>query len=88
VGSRCRLDRVAAISSQKYGLSGEGELRWTLGIGANQDYSTHITSRSQGVYIDQLLERFVLQNANTVATPLVPSANITKDQCSETTEEL
>jgi len=78
VGPRCQLDPVAAVFSQKYGISGERELRWNLGMGLNRDCSTHITSLSQGEYIDKLMERFVTQNANTFTTPLVPGATITK----------
>ena len=54
---------------------------WTLGIGVNRDYDAHIISPSQEAYIDNLVERFGLQNATTVTTPLTPGAIFTKDQC-------
>ena len=84
VGSRGQLDRVAAMSGQNYGIYGEGELRGTLGIGVYRDYRTHTISISQEAYIDNLVERFGLQYANTVTTPLVDP---TKDQFPKTTEE-
>lgn len=86
VGSRTQLDRLAAMF--KYGISGEGELRWTLGIGVTRDYRTHTISLSQEAYIDNLVDRFGLQNATTVTTPLAPGAVLTKDQCPTTSEEI
>ena len=56
-------------------------MRWTLGIGVNRDYITHTISLSQESNINNLVNRFGLQNATTVATPLEPSALFTKDQC-------
>ena len=38
VGSRQQLERVARNLGRKYGISHEGEMRWTLGIGVNPDY--------------------------------------------------
>ena len=80
-GSRQQLDRVASILSQKYGISGEGEIRWTLGTGVARDRNTHTILLSQEEYINNLISRFELQNATTVTTPLEPGAILTKDQC-------
>ena len=56
--------------SAKYGISREGERRWTLGRGVNRDYITHSISFSQESYINNLVKRFDLQNAAIVTTPL------------------
>ena len=64
--------------NQKCGISREGETRWTVGIGVDRDYIAHTISLSQQSYIDDLVERFGLQNAT---TPLEPTALFTKDQC-------
>ena len=88
VGSRQQLDRVASMFNQKYGISGEGEMRWTLGIGVARDRDTHIISLSQEEYISNLVERFGLQDANTVTTPLEPGAILTREQCPTTPAEL
>ena len=74
--------------SQKYGISGKGEMHWTLGIGAARDRDTHTISLSQEEYINNLVERFGLQNANTVTTLLEPRAILTKDRCPTTPAEL
>ena len=78
VGSRQQLDRVASMFSRKYGISGKGEMRWTLGIGVSHDYGTHTISLSQEAYINNLVEHFGLQNSTTVTTQLEPSAIYTK----------
>ena len=88
VGSRQQLDRVASMFNQKYGISGEGEMRWTLGIGVARDRDTHIISLSQEEYIRNLVERFGLQDTNTVTTPLEPGAILTREQCPTTPAEL
>ena len=59
---RYQLDRVA---QQKYGITGEGELCWTLGMAVKRDFDSHIISLSQGSYVDNLVERFGLQDART-----------------------
>jgi len=74
--------------SEKCGISGEVELLWTLGIGVNRDYRTRAISVSPETYTYNSVERNGLQSANTVTTPLVSGANLTKDQCPKTTEEL
>ena len=88
VGARYQLDRVAAMFRSKYGITGEGDLHWTLGIGVVRDYEGHIISLSQQSYINNLVERFGLQNAHTVTTPLTPGTIYTKDQCPKTPEEI
>ena len=59
-GSRLQLNRVEEMFRQKYGISGEGELSWTLGIKVKRDREAHIVSISQESYIDNLLDRFGL----------------------------
>jgi len=80
VGSRQQLERVSRMFSWKYGISGEGQMRWALGIGVNRDYKAHTISISQKAHINNLMERFGLQNTTTVTTPLELSAIFTKDQ--------
>ena len=74
VGSLSQLQRVADMFKHKYGITAEGDLSWTLGIGVRRDRDARIISLSQGTYINNLVERFNLQNTTTVTTPLAPSA--------------
>jgi len=66
VGSHQQLERVVWMFNQKYGISGEGEMRWTLGLGVARDRNTHTISPLQEGYINNLVERPQLQNATTV----------------------
>ena len=86
---RClqQLNRVEEMFRQKYGISGEGESRWTLGIKVNRDREAHIVSLSQELYIDNLVERFGHHSATTVTTPLAPGTILPKDQCTTTHRE-
>ena len=70
VGAYYQLDRVAAMFHSKYSITGEGDLHRTLGIGAVRDYDTYIISISPRPYIGDLVQRFSLQNAHRVTTPL------------------
>jgi len=73
---------------QKYRISGEGEVRWTLGIGVARDRNTHTISISQEGNTNSVVERLGLQNTTTVTTPLEPGAILTKGQCPTTPVEL
>ena len=84
VGSHQQLDWVVSMFNQKYGISGKGEMCWTLRIGVACDHDTHIILLSQEEYINTLLGP---QDANTVTTPLEPSVILTKEQCPMTPAE-
>jgi hypothetical protein len=88
IGSPYQLDKVATMFRNKYGITGEGDLHWTLGIGVVRNYNTHTISLSQKSYIGNLVERFGLQDAHTVSIPLTPRAIFTKEQCPKTPEEI
>ena len=49
VGSREQLDRVADMFCHKYGISGKGDLRWTLSLKVERDFNGHKVSISQHV---------------------------------------
>jgi len=53
-----------------------------------RDFSRHTVSLSPQSYIWSLLERFALQNAQTVAIPLAPGTILTKDQWPKTPDEV
>lgn len=54
-----------------------GNIHWLLGVGITRNENTHTISLSQSAYIDQLIERFGLQDAHPVATPLEPGTDLT-----------
>lgn len=41
VGSDQRLDHMAEVFHQQYGISGRGELGWTVRIGVKHDLATY-----------------------------------------------
>ena len=84
IRSREQLDCVADMFHQKYGISGKGELRWTLGLKVKRDFNRHMVTLLQQSYIENLVERFRLQGAKTYMTPLAPGTILTKDQCPKT----
>ena len=88
VSSREELDRVADMFRRKYGISGEGDLWWTLGMKVERDFNAHIVLVSQRSYIEDLLVRFRLQKAQTITTPLAPGTILTKDQRPTTPDEI
>lgn len=69
-------------------MSGEGEMKWTLGIIVSRDCNASIVSSSQEVYINNLIERFKLQNAAIVTTPLALGVILSKERCPTTPREL
>ena len=48
----------------------------------------HNLTLSQGEYIENVLERFRLQNAKPVSTPLASHFKLTKEMCPKTQEEI
>ena len=84
IGSHKQLDCVADMFHWKYGISGEGELCWTLGLKVKCNFNRHMVTLSQQSYIENLVERFRLQGTKTYMTPLAPGMILTKDQCPKT----
>jgi len=64
-----------------------GEVKWLLGMGITRDRENKTIALNQTAYIDRLLERFQLQHAYTVSTPLDPHVHLTKALSPSTVEE-
>ena len=60
----------------RFEVSDLGEVRWLLGFEIHRDRHARTLSLSQRSYIDTLLDRFNLKDANPVATPLDPHTNL------------
>jgi hypothetical protein len=76
------------MSHWKYGIVGKGDLQWTLGMKVMQNFDAHIILISQQSYIEDLLVRFHLQQAQIIPTPLAPRAVLTKEHCPTTPDEI
>jgi len=64
-----------------------GEVKFLLGIEVICDRKLGSIDLSQQAYINQLLKRFNLQDANPVTTPLSSGTRLTQDDCPVTDEE-
>jgi hypothetical protein len=53
-----------------------------------RDRKNHKLTLSQGEYIEKVLERFRMQNAKPVSTPLASHFKLTKEMCPKTQEEI
>ena len=75
------------IQRFKEGLSGKvkikdlGDLRWMLGIEVERDREARTISFSQRTYISKILDRFGLQDAHPLSTPLDPHHKLSLAQC-------
>jgi hypothetical protein len=55
-----------------------------LSMRITRDKKNHKLTLSQGEYIEKVLERFRMQNAKVVSTPLAIHFKSTKEMCPET----
>ena len=55
-----------------------------LGMRITRDMKNHKLALSQGEYIEKVLERFRMQNAKPVSTPLASHFKLTKEMCPKT----
>jgi hypothetical protein len=55
-----------------------------LGMRITRDMKNHKLTLSQGEYIEKVFERFRMQNAKPVNTPLASHLKLTKEMCPKT----
>lgn len=53
-----------------------GEVHWLLGVEIRRDREKRTLSLSQGAYVQTILGRFNLENANSVTSPMDPGAHL------------
>ena len=73
-------DRVEWELKTKFEINVIREPSILLGMKINCDEKKKTISLSQTHYIDSLLERFGLANANTVSTPMDPNVNLDEEE--------
>ncbi|KAJ3504791.1 hypothetical protein NLJ89_g7753 [Agrocybe chaxingu] len=71
-----RSDIVERDLESKYDIKSLGKPKMILGINICQDIEKNEVSLSQTPFVDSLLRKFRLSNANPVATPLDPNINL------------
>jgi hypothetical protein len=65
-----------------------GAAKKILGTRITRDMKNHKLTLSQGEYIGKALERFIMQNAKPIITPLANHFKLTKEMCPKTQEEI
>jgi hypothetical protein len=65
-----------------------GAAKKILGMRITRDRKNHKLTLSQGEYTEKVLERFRMQNAKPVSTPLASHFKLTKEMCPKTQEEI
>jgi len=73
-------NRVERELKTKFEINVIGEPSILLGMKINRDEEKKTISLSQTHYIDSLLERFGLANANTVSTPMDLNVNLDEEE--------
>jgi len=80
-------DRIERELKTKFEINVIGEPSILLGMKIDRDEEKKTISLSQTHYIDSLLERFSLANANTVLTPMDPNVNLDEEDQGEGEKE-
>jgi hypothetical protein len=74
--------------SNSFAMKDLGVAKKILGMRIIRDGKNHKLRLSEGEYIEKVLERFRMQNAKPVSTPLANHLKLTKEMCPKTQEEI
>jgi len=78
------INWVKGEFKKRFGISDLGEIKWLLGLEVKYNKAARTLSISQSAYVDKLVERFGLDDANTISTPFEPSTILSSDQSPST----
>ena len=71
------INWVKGEFKKQFEVSDLGEIKWLLGLEVKYNKAVCTLSISQNVYIDKLVKRFGLNDANTISTPFKPKPGTT-----------
>jgi hypothetical protein len=74
--------------ANSFAMKDLGAAKKILGMRITRDRKNCKLTLSQGEYIEKVLERFRMQNAKPVSTPLAIHFKLTKEMCPKTQEEI
>jgi hypothetical protein len=74
--------------ANSFAMKDLGAAKKILGMRIIRDRKNHKLTLSQGEYTEKVLERFRMQNAKPVSTPLASHFKLTKEMCPKTQEEI
>ena len=89
VGSNMQYINVLKIKLAKsFVMKDLGAAKQILGMRITSDRKNRKLTLSQGEYIENVLQRFRMQNEKPVGTPLSSHFKLSKEMCPETQEEI
>jgi hypothetical protein len=74
--------------ANSFAMKDLGAAKKILGMRITRDRKNRKLTLSQGKYTEKVLERFRMQNAKPVSTPLASHFKLTKEMCPKTQEEI
>jgi hypothetical protein len=74
--------------ANSFAMKDLGAAKKILGMRITRDKKNRKLTLSQGEYIEKVLERFRMQNAKPVSTPLASHFKLTKEMCPRTQEKI
>ena len=83
-GNREIVSWFADAISKRFEMSKSGEISWILGIEIRRDRKNGTIAASQRSQIDAVVERYNMEGAKPVTTPLQPGERLTRDQAPTT----
>ena len=83
-----RMAKFKSDLSSHFEMTDLGELAWILGIRVKRDRISRTITLSQAAYIDSVVKRFNLSSASPLRTPIDPNAQLSKDQCPSTPQQI
>ncbi|ETW77457.1 hypothetical protein HETIRDRAFT_247227, partial [Heterobasidion irregulare TC 32-1] len=81
---RRHLEKIKEGLKQIFEMTDLGPIHWLLGIEIKRDRQARTLSLSQAAYIDVIIARFNLDEANPLTTPLDPSFILNSTQSPST----
>lgn len=85
--SIAEIDKARKDLSKHFELIDEGPVRWQLGITIERDRSNRTIHMSQESYVNDVIERFKLEETYPVCTPMDPHVILTKEMSPKTEED-
>jgi hypothetical protein len=81
------MNEIKLLLSSKYNMKDLGNISECLGMRIIYDHTTGTLTLDQSEYIDQMLQKFNLENLRPANTPLDPGVKLSRDMAPTTDEE-
>jgi transposase InsO family protein len=82
------MSKVKSLLNERWEMKDLGELHWMLGMEVKRDRERRTGSIGQSAYINHICERFNLQDAKPLSTPMDPGEHLTKSQSPSTPKQI